>query len=127
MSYCENNVECRRFLLLRHFGEEFDRAQCQFGCDNCANPAAAAQRDVTAEAQAVIRITQHIIQQNQKCKPNVLSEVFRGSKGKAGAPYTGSVTHNPACAYALALCKRVDPGAPLLFAVVCMLLRVQAG
>lgn len=25
VSYCENNVDCRREITLRHFGEEFDR------------------------------------------------------------------------------------------------------
>jgi superfamily II DNA helicase RecQ len=91
VSYCENNVECRRVQLLDHFGEKFDRADCQTGCDNCANPAAASSRDVTAEAQAIARIAQHIISHNAQCRHNVLSEVFRGSKGKAGSIYSESV------------------------------------
>jgi superfamily II DNA helicase RecQ len=94
VSYCENNVECRRVQLLDHFGEHFDRADCQSGCDNCANPAAAASRDVTADAQAIIRIAQSMISRDGKCRHNVLSEVFRGSKGKAGAGFSESVTQH---------------------------------
>ncbi|KAG6774989.1 hypothetical protein POTOM_018409 [Populus tomentosa] len=37
-SYCELKVECRRQVLLEHFGESFDQKACKFGsnpCDNC--------------------------------------------------------------------------------------------
>ncbi|XP_022743460.1 ATP-dependent DNA helicase Q-like 1 [Durio zibethinus] len=36
--YCELKDECRRQILLEHFGESFDRKACKYGsnpCDNC--------------------------------------------------------------------------------------------
>lgn len=36
VNYCEEQVECRRVLMLTHFGETgFARAQCRSTCDNC--------------------------------------------------------------------------------------------
>lgn len=32
------NANCRRKMLLRYFGEPFDDAQCNDGCDNCKYP-----------------------------------------------------------------------------------------
>lgn len=36
-SYSETSV-CRRKMILHYFGEEFDEAKCNNGCDNCKNP-----------------------------------------------------------------------------------------
>jgi len=35
-SYCLNDVECRRQLLLAYFSESFDPVHCNPPCDNCA-------------------------------------------------------------------------------------------
>ena len=36
INYCEERVECRRVLMLNHFGERsFTRMQCHGTCDNC--------------------------------------------------------------------------------------------
>lgn len=50
--FCENMVECRRRLVLAHFGEEFSRAACAGTCDNCKRGAHACRVDCTAEAIA---------------------------------------------------------------------------
>lgn len=35
VSYCENQHACRRVEILRYFGDKFDQAMCNNGCDNC--------------------------------------------------------------------------------------------
>jgi hypothetical protein len=52
VEYCDNQVECRRALLLGHFGEAFDRAACNRTCDNCRRGALACRVDCTVEAIA---------------------------------------------------------------------------
>ncbi|RHZ82514.1 hypothetical protein Glove_109g136 [Diversispora epigaea] len=37
IQYCENQVDCRREIILRYFEERFDRKECNQGCDNCQN------------------------------------------------------------------------------------------
>ncbi|RMZ53309.1 hypothetical protein APUTEX25_004797 [Auxenochlorella protothecoides] len=40
VAYCEEQVECRRVLMLHHFGEHsFDKSKCGGTCDNCARSA----------------------------------------------------------------------------------------
>ena len=36
IAYCEEQVECRRSVLLAHFGESFDVKRCNGTCDVCA-------------------------------------------------------------------------------------------
>jgi len=50
LEYCANRVECRRALMLRHFGEPFPRSRCRKMCDTCKDPRAAVPIDVTYEA-----------------------------------------------------------------------------
>ena len=35
VEFCENEVECRRTLLLEYFGQQFTREECNGTCDNC--------------------------------------------------------------------------------------------
>ncbi|RYG42903.1 ATP-dependent DNA helicase RecQ, partial [archaeon] len=51
--FCENGVECRRAMLLAHFGEEFSRDQCKGTCDNCLRSSASVMTDCTSEAVAM--------------------------------------------------------------------------
>lgn len=36
-SYCLNDVECRRVMLMAHFDEQFNAENCNPKCDNCRN------------------------------------------------------------------------------------------
>ena len=36
VTFCENDVDCRRKMLLNHFGESFDASMCNESCDNCS-------------------------------------------------------------------------------------------
>jgi superfamily II DNA helicase RecQ len=51
VSYCTNEVDCRRILLLDYFGEKFASQSCNFTCDNCI-----AIRDLGGYASGVISI-----------------------------------------------------------------------
>jgi bloom syndrome protein len=33
--YCQSEVDCRRVMILAHFGEAFSREHCRGTCDNC--------------------------------------------------------------------------------------------
>lgn len=56
VAYCEEQVECRRSVLLAHFNEAFDAARCRGTCDTCAGRAGRKfeQRNVTATAVAAV-------------------------------------------------------------------------
>lgn len=45
--YCENEVDCRRYLQLVHFGEKFDSTNCKNTCDNCSSSQTLVDKDVT--------------------------------------------------------------------------------
>lgn len=47
VSYCENEVDCRRFLQLLHLGEKFDSTNCKNTCDNCCSSQSLIDKDVT--------------------------------------------------------------------------------
>lgn len=51
--YCEEEYECRRGMLLGHFGETFDTRQCAKTCDNCRRVAEGTveYKDVTDTAK----------------------------------------------------------------------------
>jgi len=55
VQYCENRSDCRRKLVLSHFGEQFSKEKCQGTCDNCGKPGAVS-RDWTKEAGEVLEL-----------------------------------------------------------------------
>ena len=84
VAYCENASECRRTLLLRHFNETFDEAQCRGKCDVCAAKAKGAmfeERDVTGAAAAAARLLMGTASaRGPACSMSVLADAFRGSR-----------------------------------------------
>ncbi|DBA92021.1 TPA: hypothetical protein ACH3X2_14247 [Trebouxia sp. C0005] len=59
VAYCEEQVECRRVLLLSHFGESgFTAALCHRTCDICKRGQVFAERDMTQAARDLIRVVQ---------------------------------------------------------------------
>ncbi|QDZ20832.1 Q-like ATP-dependent DNA helicase [Chloropicon primus] len=81
VSYCENTIECRRVLLLRHFGENFDPGLCKGTCDNCKNNQRSGKtyetKDVTEDVKNIISIVQET---GQKHSLTHIVDVFRGSR-----------------------------------------------
>lgn len=54
VSYCENEVDCRRFLQLVHLGEKFDSTNCKNTCDNCSSSKILIDKDVTVIARQLV-------------------------------------------------------------------------
>ena len=86
VSYCENEVECRRVLLLRHFGENFDPGLCRGTCDNCKRNAAGGlcfeRKDVTHDVKNIMSIVTGMegLRHHRHCTRTHIVDVFRGSK-----------------------------------------------
>ena len=53
--FCEDSIECRRVLLLRHFGENFHKGNCGDTCDNCKNKNPTETVDATEDAISIIK------------------------------------------------------------------------
>nr|GMC81358.1 ATP-dependent DNA helicase Q-like 4A isoform X1 [Ipomoea batatas] len=76
VSYCENDVDCRRLLQLIHFGEKFDSANCLNTCDNCSKSQSCIDKDVTGTAKQLVELVKMTGQQFSSAH---ILEVFRGS------------------------------------------------
>ncbi|KAK4758393.1 hypothetical protein SAY87_019694 [Trapa incisa] len=76
VSYCENDVDCRRLLQLVHFGEKFDSTNCQKTCDNCLKVRELIEKDVTEIAKQLVELVKSTRQQFSLAH---ILEVFRGS------------------------------------------------
>ncbi|EFN52072.1 hypothetical protein CHLNCDRAFT_36987, partial [Chlorella variabilis] len=78
VNYCEEQVECRRVLMLSHFGEgSFTRAQCNGTCDNCNATAGQSlvQTDVSEAAKKVVEVIRCI----GSASLSHVVDVFRGN------------------------------------------------
>ena len=56
VAYCLNEVDCRRKVVLEHFGEHFNAADCRGTCDNCGGGFVVEAKDLTQHAQKVVRL-----------------------------------------------------------------------
>ena len=76
-------MECRKFQILKYFGEKFNPEECskQTGsCDNCERAIDFEFKDYTAEAKLVIRSVEEIYKNaNKKFSISHYFDVFRGS------------------------------------------------
>lgn len=76
VSYCENDVDCRRLLQLIHFGEKFDSFNCKGTCDNCSKTKSFIEKDVTEIAKHLVEIVKST---GQHFSSSHILEVYRGS------------------------------------------------
>uniref|UniRef100_A0A453C093 RQC domain-containing protein n=1 Tax=Aegilops tauschii subsp. strangulata TaxID=200361 RepID=A0A453C093_AEGTS len=76
VSYCENDVDCRRLLQLIHFGETFDPSHCSKTCDNCKKGLRWIEKDVTNIAKQLVEL---VLTTRQSCSSSHILEVYRGS------------------------------------------------
>ncbi|KER23121.1 hypothetical protein T265_08929 [Opisthorchis viverrini] len=86
VSYCENQIDCRRRQILSHFGEAFDAADCGLVvgcmCDNCqqADRRRLEQRDVTEDAVLIVRAVDGFVRSRRNVTINYCVDVFRGAQ-----------------------------------------------
>ncbi|KAL3350088.1 hypothetical protein AABB24_022887 [Solanum stoloniferum] len=76
VSYCENEVDCRRLLQLIHFGEKFESTNCRKTCDNCCKTQNCIEKDVTEVAKQLVELVKTT---GQKFSSAHVLEVYRGS------------------------------------------------
>ncbi|CAG8485536.1 26794_t:CDS:2 [Dentiscutata erythropus] len=82
LKYCENQIDCRRQQIMAYFGEQFDKSQCKFTCDNCKN--ALTQQRSTYDAQKDAKNIVTLVQYNRH-KDVTLTQyvnIMRGSNSK---------------------------------------------
>lgn len=80
VEYSEEEVECRRCILLKYFGEKYDQSDCNEKCDNCRNRSRyIVQKEITEDATRIIQAIQDFEVHNQDAKiPSLtnLSEIL---------------------------------------------------
>lgn len=79
--YCENELECRRVLQLQHFGETFDKKNCNNTCDNCKNndgTTTFTEQDYTDQAKDLLTVISQVGE--GKYGLGHYLDVWRGSK-----------------------------------------------
>ncbi|KAH0988037.1 hypothetical protein GBA52_015214 [Prunus armeniaca] len=76
VSYCENDVDCRRILQLIHLGEKFDCTTCKKTCDNCLKIKSFTEKDVTGIAKQLVELVKLT---GQQFSSSHILEVYRGS------------------------------------------------
>ncbi|KAJ0265835.1 ATP-dependent DNA helicase Q-like 4A [Hirschfeldia incana] len=76
VSYCENEVDCRRFLQLVHLGENFDSTNCKNTCDNCSSSKTLIDKDVTLIARQLVELVKLT---GERFSSAHIVELYRGS------------------------------------------------
>ncbi|XP_066329336.1 ATP-dependent DNA helicase Q-like 4A [Miscanthus floridulus] len=76
VSYCENDMDCRRLLQLIHFGERFDPSLCAKTCDNCLKVSGWVEKDVTNIARQLVEL---VTRTGHSHSSTYILEVYRGS------------------------------------------------
>lgn len=63
VSYCTNQVDCRRAIQLEYLGEKFDRRNCTLKCDNCERieKETFETKDVTQDSIKVLRLLRSVL------------------------------------------------------------------
>lgn len=80
MSYCDNETDCRRKLVLSYFNEDFDAKLCGKKCDNCRNSShvMTEERDVTEESRKIVRVVESL--QDSRVTLIYCQDIFKGSR-----------------------------------------------
>ena len=87
VSYCSNESDCRRVLILRHFDEEFKPEDCHNQCDNCHSPGVLTQHDFTTEARQLLQLLTSMTDLNSRVTQGQLKDTWKGKNNKSVLPY----------------------------------------
>lgn len=90
VQYCENRTDCRRQLVLSHFGERFESKDCHKTCDNCER-SLTITKDYTKQAKEILLMVESI----GKISLIQAADAYRGANNKKSqefseAPFYGN-------------------------------------
>lgn len=80
--FCDNEMECRRQQILRHFGEQFDPQHCRKHCDVCLKDETMVEQDFTDAAINLLRIVSDLTKKGDTLSKTMLVDVYRGANNK---------------------------------------------
>ena len=80
--FCDNEMECRRQQILRHFGEEFDSQHCRKRCDVCLKDETMVEQDFTDAANNLLQIVSTLTINGDTLTKTMLVDVYRGANKK---------------------------------------------
>jgi len=80
--FCDNEMECRRRQILRHFGEQFDAQHCRKRCDVCFKNETMVKQDFTDAANNILQIVSDLTMNGDTLSKTMLVDVYRGANKK---------------------------------------------
>jgi superfamily II DNA helicase RecQ len=78
VSYCQNNTDCRRVQVLKHFGQAFSASECHKHCDVCVAGGDVVKEDVSAIAIDALKLVRSVSADAMVTKAACM-DVFRGA------------------------------------------------
>lgn len=81
ITFCENNTDCRRTLMLRYFGENFDQLDCHGTCDNCRDSRPVISMEVSQLSRQIAQAVESVGNGNGTSM-SILIALIRGSSQK---------------------------------------------
>lgn len=92
VSYCLNEVECRRKLVLEYFGETFPREQCKKTCDNCLRAGTIVEEDMSIHGKIIVYLIREIVESGLNSLTLIrLAKLYAGSKDKDSIKYEACI------------------------------------
>ena len=80
--FCDNEIECRRQQILRHFGEQFDPQHCRKRCDVCLKDEVVVEQDFSDAANHLLQIVSDLTMNGDTLSKTMLVDVYRGANKK---------------------------------------------
>lgn len=80
-AFCQNEIDCRRMLILNHFTEAFDPVDCNGTCDNCASTGEVEELNLTSSALLFVAMIRELQNGGKKITGPLSIHAFRGTSG----------------------------------------------